>query len=213
MRPGLESNCRLLPLTVLFPGSYITSTMAQVPDSITTCDACVKVIPPHHSRYHCLDCPDHDICHHCHSVGAVSRNPQHTSTHSCQKLNLTSATISDPAHYWGTLRDPDGTASPMFTRLCSAIFNHFDSTVGPAHTHLLEPSKVAAEEAMGVPDAGNIILNSQNAVLKAGGTLDEGDELIAISYTSRTCALRGSPTRPCGTAHRRSRSPASARCT
>lgn len=178
--------------------------MTQVPGLHYSCDACEEVINPSHARAHCLECEDHDLCLRCHSTGGVSKQYGHKSSHSTEVIRPpwtephglqtptegpptnTATRKLDPARYWGTLRSAEGVASPMFARLCSAIFNYFDATVEPVNTNLMEPSKVAAaEEAMGLFDAWNIFRDLQDGILRVGGTIDEGDELIKVSWTAR----------------------------
>lgn len=95
-----------------------------------------------------------------------------------------STSESEAIRHWGSIRSAEGTPSPMFTRLCIAIFNHFDATVAPANTNLMEPPKLAAiEEAMGIAGDGDTITDIQKFIANSGGTIDDSDNLIKVYLT------------------------------
>lgn len=73
----------------------------------------------------------------------------------------------------------------MFTRLCIAIFNHFDASVAPANTNLMEPSKLTAvEEHMGITGDDDAVSSIQKAILDGGGTIDDADNLLKTYWTT-----------------------------
>lgn len=97
----------------------------------------------------------------------------------------TPATHTQATRHWGSIRSVEGTPSPMFTRLCIAIFNHFDASVAPANTNLMEPSKLTAiEKLMGITGDGDAVFSIQKGIIDGGGTMDDADDLLRTYWTT-----------------------------
>lgn len=163
------------------------------------CNACLGTIPASHPRAHCLECPDHDLCMRCHSFDTPSQDASHHPSHRNTVTSFPSSTMPQQsipqqlvpqpptaATYWGQLLTAPGSPSPIFKRFLSALFTYVDRASEPMHVHGLDPVKISSvEEAMGVPDSENIILELLQIIFSAGGTVPDSDALVATMYRAR----------------------------
>ncbi|KAK4150636.1 hypothetical protein C8A00DRAFT_17878 [Chaetomidium leptoderma] len=129
-----------------------------------TCQVCNTLLPSHRARVHCRTCSDYDACADCHVTESVSGT--HCAEHGYEvhlqgsivlvkegsvpasKKTLDEASAETPAlrdvlaseTYWGQLITPTKAPSPIFSRLITAIFTHFDTTSAGG----LQPSEFCA---------------------------------------------------------------------
>ncbi|KAG7289998.1 hypothetical protein NEMBOFW57_006377 [Staphylotrichum longicolle] len=115
------------------------------------CNSCEENIPFGRARLRCLTCPDYDSCADCYAgcqaapewdANCTDRDG-HVGSHKAPvtaKDKHAVAGFRNTEAYWGVLITPAKTASPIFSRLITAIFEYF--AAGSAD--VLQPSELCA---------------------------------------------------------------------
>ncbi len=113
------------------------------------------------------------------SVPKASRLSARSSTTATDRPGV----VNTAEQYWGSVISEDTSLRPIFSRLLAAIYNHFDSTVSPAFTRWMEPSKLSAVLlAAGYSTQDVPLLTYSVYPVPSASDLHELDQTLALVY-------------------------------